>query len=511
MKDENKQMFREQVEDHVRKLVSMLEHSSGENVDGGVIDRICLATRLLEGSAAMLQLSSWSEILTLFREMIEKSGGRVLDENLSQVVSEIIEAEETVINKVESGGLESCSDSDLFDGIRDEILFLTSEYDKSRPEEKSDSSVQVVYFKEKDDGSSFDIINSIMDVLQNIKQALIQSREQEGSGGSADLKSLWGESRFYMDIVDGIVKRIAGQQGEGCASVSSRILLNTLDDIVQIYREMKGWSLEFHTRSDEFSMDSDIAAALFSMMEKCIFDINELSLKNGDQDLELELDISNKGSYLETAVYDNCRSNSAIDNVDIAAYYPGLISMRNILRKWQGLLWVDRSLKEGERFRFTMPAGRERIDYRVFSAGGAEVAILSRCIETITEFDEEKVTMENNRYYFDSLSGKVPVFSIDELAGDEMNADYNFNYMLVFGIAEERIAVLCENEGYSIKTVPEQSVEESQLSISAISLQIGENSFPVLDTARILENLDGMQEKCLSYAAPVSSADTGIV
>ncbi|MFO7914594.1 MAG: hypothetical protein R6U43_02750 [Candidatus Krumholzibacteriales bacterium] len=510
MKDENKQMFREQVDDHVKKLVSMLEHSSGENVDGGVIDRICLATRLLEGSAAMLQLSSWSEMLTLFREMIEKSGGRTLDENLSQVISEIIEAEETIINKVESGGIESCNDSDLFEGIRDEILFLTSEYDASMPQEKSGSGVQVVYFKEKGDDNGFEIINSMVDVLDKINQELILRKDNRDKGNNNDLNNLWGEGRFYMDIVDGIVKRVAGPGGENSSPVSSQVLLNTIDEIVDIYSKMKGWSLEFHIRSDDFSMDSDIGADLFSVIEKCIFDINELSLKNGDQDLDLELVISNKGSYLETAVSDNYRSNSVIDNVDIAAYYPGLISIRNILRKWQGLLWVDRSLKEGERFRFTMPAGREKTDYRVISAGGTEVAVLSRCIETVTEFHEKKVTMENNRYYFDSLSGKVPVFSIDELASDELNADYDFNYMLVFGIAEERVAVLCENEGYRIETVPEQSVEESQLSISEISLQIGENSFPVLDTAMILENLDSMQEKSLSYAAPVSSDDTGI-
>ena len=508
MKDENKQMFREQVEDHVKKLVSMLEHSSGENVDKSVLDRICLATRLLEGSAAMLQLSSWSEILTLFRQMIEKSGGRTLDENLSQVISEIIEAEETVINKVESGDIENYNDSDLFEGIRDEIIFLTNEYDASMPEEKSGSGVQVVYFKEKGDDSSFEIINCMVDVLDKIKQELIQCRDEKDTGHNTDLNSFWGEGRFYMDIVDGIVKRVAGPQGS--SYVSSQVLLDTVDEIVGIYREMKGWSIEFHVRSDEFRVDSDIGTALFSVIEKCIFDINELSLKNGDVDLDMELDISNKGSWLETAVRDNCRSNSAIDNVDIAAYYPGLISIRNMLRKWQGLLWVDRALKKGERFRFTIPSGRQRTDYRVFSAGGIEVAVLSRCVETITEFDEKKVTMENNRYYLDSLSGKVPVFSIDELAGDELNADYDFNYIVVFGIAEERVAVLCENEGYRIETVPEQAVEESQLSISGIYLQIGESSFPVLDTARILENLDSMQEKGLSYAAPLSSADTGI-
>lgn len=510
LKDENKQMFTEQVQDHIQKLVNMLEHSSGENVDSDVIDRLCLATRLLEGSAGMLELDRWSEILTLFREMIEHSCGRRWDENLSQVVSEIIEAEEKVIEKVEAGGIGSDSDMNLFDGIKNEILFLTSEYESAEPEEDDSSDVQVVYFKESNNENCFEIIDSMVNVLDQMKQKLILCREDDNRSDSEDLQNFYGESRFYMEIVGNLVRRVADPEGRMYASVSSQILLTAIREITDIYRDMKGWSMTFEPRTDDFIMDSDMGSSFFSIIENCLFDINALSLKSGDQDLNMELDITRKGSYLETVIRDNCLSNSVIENVDIAAYYQGLISTRNILKKWRGLLWVERGVEKGERFKFTLPLNRRRTDYRIFRVSGMEVGIPSRCIEEVREFSEHNVTIENDRYYTNSGGSKVPVFGMDELAPEQIDAGYDYNYLTVFGIAEERIAVLCENEGYRIETVQEQAVEESQLSVSRISLQIGDDSFPVLDTPMILERIDDLQGKDLSYAAPVSSADTGI-
>jgi hypothetical protein len=343
-----------------------------------------------------------------------------------------------------------------------------------------------------------------------MKEKLFQCGEDETPVDFSDLERFCGEGRFYMGIVEDMVARIADSEGQHCSTVSAQVVLNAVREIVDIYRSIKGWKLEFQSSSDDFKMDSDIASSLFSVVENCLFDINSLSLKSGDEDLLIELDIRTKGSFIEAVIRDNCRSNSIIENVDIAAYYPGLISIRNSLKNWKGLLWVDRSVENGERFRVTLPASRKRTDYRIIQAGGRELGLLSGCIEEVLEFDEQTLKMEQDRYYYDGRGGKVPVFSIDELAGGEVEADYNYNYLVVFGIAEERIAVLSENEGYRIETVPEQAVEENQLSISGISLQIGDNSYPVLDIAMILEKLDILHEKDLSYVAPVSSADTGI-
>jgi hypothetical protein len=293
--------------------------------------------------------------------------------------------------------------------------------------------------------------------------------------------------------------------------MSTGALLRAVNEIVDICSDLHGWKMDFDAKSDEFNLDSDIGSALFSIIENCLFDISSISSKSGDEDLILELNINRKGSYLEAVIRDNCPSNSIIENVDIAAYYQGLISVRNILKEREGLLWVDRAVDKGERFRFTLPMSGKSTDYRIFTAAGKKLGVLSRCIEKVVEFDEEVVTVENDRYYYDSHGGKVPVYGLDELGPEYVEKGYDYNYLVVFGIAEERIAILCENDGYRIETVPEQAVEESQLSISTISLQIGEDFFPVLDPGMVLRQLDELRGKDLSYAAPVSSsADPGI-
>jgi hypothetical protein len=66
LKEDNRRLFGEQVNDHIEKLNDLMGFSSGARFGEQAIRRACLATRLLEGSTRMLDLGDWSRTLKAF-------------------------------------------------------------------------------------------------------------------------------------------------------------------------------------------------------------------------------------------------------------------------------------------------------------------------------------------------------------------------------------------------------------------------------------------------------------
>ena len=110
LSENNKLLFNEQVKDHIDKLNGLMTLASGMAIEAGSIRKACLATKLLEGSTSMLGIEPWSGTLTMFRELLDKSSrsNRCWDEQLSQIVSEVLETEEQVIMEI-MGRLRSAS------------------------------------------------------------------------------------------------------------------------------------------------------------------------------------------------------------------------------------------------------------------------------------------------------------------------------------------------------------------------------------------------------------------
>ncbi|MCK4351335.1 MAG: hypothetical protein KAX13_10765, partial [Candidatus Krumholzibacteria bacterium] len=73
MSENNKQLFNEQVQDHIAKLNDLMSMASGATIDDGSMRKAALATKLLEGSTSMLGLDPWSGALSLLRELFNKS------------------------------------------------------------------------------------------------------------------------------------------------------------------------------------------------------------------------------------------------------------------------------------------------------------------------------------------------------------------------------------------------------------------------------------------------------
>jgi hypothetical protein len=126
----------------------------------------------------------------------------------------------------------------------------------------------------------------------------------------------------------------------------------------------------------------------------------------------------------------------------------------------------------------------------VFDASGKEICIPSHCMEGIYKFDTDKVTLEGSRYYMKSLDKEIPVFGMSELASEEINPGDENNYIIVIGLAEERIGIFSKDYGYKLEGVAGQLVEEHWASVSNYLLQIGDHDCAVLDVMLIFSRIE---------------------
>ena len=137
LSESNKQLFNEQVRDHIEKLNGLMTLASGMAIEAGSIRKVCLATKLLEGSTSMLGIDEWSGTLAMFRELLDMSSrsSRCWDEQLSQIVSEVLETEEQVITDILVREVTEVDFSGSFEGLKREMEFLLSECENKIPPE----------------------------------------------------------------------------------------------------------------------------------------------------------------------------------------------------------------------------------------------------------------------------------------------------------------------------------------------------------------------------------------
>jgi len=518
--NENIELFKKQIGDHTEKLTLLMDNSSGELINERILGRVCFANKLLEGSSRMLGLSGWSEALVSLRGFLEKVNNRgwTWDENKSQVISEIIEIEERITHSISSPDFQDNWDCAIFEGVKREIDLLGVECEQDVQSEsisKSDSpGKESVYIDPPhqmqyngDDFNVFEELTGLFEYLRNEFKSCIDNNDLlDQMANKFELK--FEESKFYMNLIGSIINKMTGRRIHSSAEISSRHLIAGITEVVNIYSKMKNRKIVFNTNSDEFLISGEAASAFAEIISNCISDIISLQTDSED-DLTIEVDIICEGSYLEVIVRDDCKrylEGSEIDQDDPAAFYKGLLFVRDILKDWGGLLWVEPGRSKEFRFKFTFPTGGDKTDYHVFKAMGNEICIPSRSMEVAGEYDPDKneIAFEDGRYYIDFNNRKIQVFGMRQLVSEEINSVDESSNIIIVGSAEKRIGIFSNDPGYRIEGLKAQHVEESWGSVSRYSLQIGDLGCVVLDIPMLFKRIDHLRSLETEFVGSVS-------
>ncbi|MBN2071057.1 MAG: hypothetical protein JW814_06320 [Candidatus Krumholzibacteriota bacterium] len=531
LNEENKRLFCEQVLDHIAKLNDLMTHGSGEGLKTAVLRKNRFANSLLAGSLKMLGLAEWSRTLTSFGNLLDKAAASTgcWDETLSQIVSEILETEEQVIEEMTGGESEDPDPDGGFSGVRQEIEVLIDEayQDEGAPvveesvrietlifgadrndavmpglepvkgdESISESWVTLPRSPAKNDSDKvvrdeFNTMTRLISALEKVDDKLNQYlAEPRGEAGIRDLELAFGESEFFLGLIENILRQLGGRNTKFRAKVSSQTVLDGVRDFTDLNNRMHGWSSNVELSTDSFSLERKAASGLASILESCIFDINRMYDDREDLDLSIKVDIKSEGSYVVATVSDNGTdflSDSQVDRDDAVAYYKGLLEVRSIIRKWDGLLWVEPESGQAGRFRFTFPRTTVMTDYHLLSGSGNSFAVPSRSIEGAVDIKDIKNDEGSNRRYV-IVSGKsVPVCRLDELAVEEMKNSSEGDKIVIIGLAEERIGIITSGPWHKTEGIVEQLVEGAWPSITRQSLHIGEKEYPVIDPELVLD------------------------
>jgi hypothetical protein len=519
LKEDNRRLFGEQINDHIEKLNDLMGLSSGALFNEQAIRRACLATRLLEGSTRMLGLDGWSGTLKSFRELLERSAssGRCWDEQLSQIVSEVLETEEQIVAEILAGELEEVSRRERFDGLIKEIECLATE-----PAAAADAkmvSLSKSPDPEKMPGADQPEIAERVPTFTRLIESLTRVRDMfqefidkpsRGEKTVRDLEVAFGESEFFMELVAETLRKLGKNNKPFTAKISCGTVLDGLKDFFGIYMRLRRWNARLATRCTEFTLDRENASALAAILSSCIFDVCRRYEVRDELSLSIGVDIKSEGSFLVAKIQDNGPDylcDSEIDRDDASAFYQCFREVRSRLEGYGSLLWLEPDGGNEGRFKFTLPRTRSKIDYQTFMVSGKRLAVPCHAVNATLEMSAVQ-TMRNAASRHVTISGvRVPVFAIEEIAVvDEFDAPGRPDRVLVIGLAEKRMGLLIDGGSRVVECLADQVTEGAWASLTRSVLHMGEEEFPIIDVGLVLRmtsslrGIEGGPEEAGTYA-----------
>lgn len=505
LKEENRRLFGEQVNDHIEKLNDLMGMSSGAAFNENGIRRACLATRLLEGSTRMLGLDGWSRTLRVFRELLEKSvsSGRRWDEQLSQVVSEVLETEEQMAAEILAGELEEIARDASFEGLQREIEVISREAPTVEAPAVAVSTAATGSVAESEEEPEImerlSTLTRLVDSLVRVREIFHEFLDKPTRGEKVvrELEIAFGESEFFMGLIQDMLRRLGKSTKPFVAKISCGTVLDGVKDFFNTCAKLRHWNASLATRCTDFTLDRENASALAVILDGCLFDICRRYEVRDEISLTIGVDVKSEGSQLVAKIQDNAPDflcDTEIDREDVSAFYPSLREARTRLEAFGALLWVEPCGGSEGRLRFTLPRTKLATDYYLFVASGARLAVPCHSIDCILARDAAERVGESSGLYAIVSGAKVPIFALDELVCDEnVDSGRRHDRILVAGLGEHRIGMLIEGVGRRVEGVADQLTEGSWAGVTKSILHVGEEEFPVIDIRSVLQVASSLQ------------------
>jgi hypothetical protein len=283
LSNENRQLFGQQVNDHIEKLTELLTQASGQVFDDQKAQKACLATRLLEGSTKMLGLVGWSRTLELFGQLIDRSVtcGRAWDENLSQIVSEVLETEEQAVAEIVAGEIEEMDRHEQFCGLQREIETLLEEhqhvFENVTVPEKTPVFIEAVP-RQESTSTGLETLERLFRSLRVVKDRLSGyiDHPDNASGAVRDLEHALGESEFFMGVIGDTLRRLRDGERPFRSMVAIDAVLDGVRDFFNLHGRLRGWNATLEARAGDFSLEREAAVDLAAVLESCLYDTGRI-------------------------------------------------------------------------------------------------------------------------------------------------------------------------------------------------------------------------------------------
>jgi len=279
--------------------------TASAELDEVVVERVNLATRLLEGSTRMLGLTGWADTLSMLHELLIRgvAGGGQWDEKLSQVVSEVLESEEQMLAEILTGEVEDIDCTDLFSGLQKEIEYLLNE-DFVEDGKRGTPGIEMKYSSEpptvdvEEPGRRYG--SKTIEIISNSVEEIRDRLDDFMTSGVIDdeainsIETSFGQAEFAIAMLHNMVKRLKGNGHGFRAKVGSDRVVEVIKDFFSIYNKGEHWNAKLEADCGDFPMDLHYAKAVASASQAIILDVSRMFATRTEPELVIYIGMKNE-------------------------------------------------------------------------------------------------------------------------------------------------------------------------------------------------------------------------
>jgi CheY-like chemotaxis protein len=506
--DNTKILFVEQLHSHVNSLCDLLGCEPRAAAPADILGRCRIATRMMAGTFSLMNCPAWNELLVAYENLLGIFADRNLpwDDRIAQVTSELIEREEGLAEILRADGAREIRDAmpagDLA-GLRDEIAFLlevlaTAQTDADSPRTESAGGAAAPSPQTKNADSTgpgtqqqtpATPMSGVTSEIRNISAALIEGLKSKEfvsrdwySDGIAGIRDHLCFLNFYISSIQQMIENNnPAVEIQTCGLVPLRtVLTDFADEVSQSGKR----TLKVAITGEDTKIDPrllPVAGAILQRMATDAFNRAET------QTLSIGVNVYERAGALRWQLSDNGNNfitDSRLDHEDQLAFYPGLRTVRKLLARYHGVLWVEPRDGHKVRFEFSLPASRSENAMLTWgdgkSAFGMRASQLCDLIPAGSaprgkDLFGEFLTIDNKR---------VPLLNLDVLYAQAPPGGDN---IAVVGSLERRIAIYVPGSGEMVEGKELEGVVPLWQGPAHLVAQVEDRRIAMLDADQIIE------------------------
>ncbi len=515
--NDSKTLFTKQVQSHVVSLCDLLGCETMVPAPVEITGRSKIATHMMAGTFSLMGHPAWDQLLTAYEGLLDVfcEKGLPWDDRIAQVTSELIDREETLTGAIGADVSIEIADAvppDTLEPLRDEINVLrelfdatehytvvndTAEADPVQPQAAESFTKEPVRYAEplpELPAQAVDVVSDgpmggVVEELKKTARAVVEGLESGAfvsrdwnSPDIAGIRDHLSHLNFYVCSIQQMIERNnppALVQNCGLAP-----LRTVLTDFANETSESGDRSLEIVVTEENVKVDPKLLPIAGAILQRMITDVFD---RSEGESLRITVNVYEHSGALRWRLSDdgdNFITDSQLDHEDQLAFYPGLRTVRRLLTRHNGVLWVEPRDDHEVRFEFSLPGSKA--ENTILSWGEGQRAFGVRAVQLCELLSSTSAPRGKDTFgeFLTLNSKRVPLLKLDVLFAQ---APADGDNIAVIGSLERRIAFYVPGWGERVEGKELEDVVPFWQGPAHVVAQVGDKRIALLDADQIIE------------------------
>jgi len=518
----SKALFAKQTRAHVQNLCDLLATPPGVAPDAALMDRAVRGTRMLAGTASLMSVTRWEELLGSLHGLLEcyRDGGFGWDERVAQVASEIIEREEALVEACERKGpldvdavaqeedvaalvaemaalYEECLQVPAADAPAEEApapppppkAKKASAKPKSAPAEAVDlyelGAGDVPDGGDDSDAPLAGLVAQLRESARGLVERFNLPQWRERAWDTPEIAEIRTELcriGYIARAADRIIGRTSGSQARDEGSTVEP-LRTSLHDFARELTRASGRRVSIHLEGADTHLDAALLPAVDSVLQHMITDVFD---RCESEAIAFNVEAFGRGGATAWRLSDdgdNFISDSRLDHEDQLAFYPSLLQVVRTLSRLHSVLWVEPGDGRRARFEFTLPVSMDPEPVVVWGDGEGAFAVRA---SQVCDLLPASTSARGGDAYGDYLEidrRRVPLLRLDALHPEGPGVS---DTIAVVGALEKRVAFFVPSERRVAEAPPVATATSVWQGPPQASVAVDGGRVPLLEPEGIL-------------------------